>query len=175
MRGRGEHLKVLNNVQGGRQMKRLISVIGGILVFVPFALSGCAPNQVTVLSETPMKLPRPDRILVYNFAVSPDEIKLDRGISNQLEAHIQKTPKTVEEKAVGRGVADSVAKHLVQHIQSLGFSAERAAGAPPETGNILEVEGQFISIDEGNRTERVIVGTYRIRQHTSIEISYSPP
>ena len=139
-------------------MKRLILVIGGILVLVPLALSGCAPTQVTVLNETPMKLPRPDRILVYNFAVSPDEIKLDRGISNQLEAHIQKTPRTAEEKAVGRGVADSVAKHLVQHIQSLGFSAERAVGTPPEAGNILEVEGQFISIDEGNRTERVIIG-----------------
>ncbi|HSR12770.1 MAG TPA: DUF4410 domain-containing protein [Thermodesulfobacteriota bacterium] len=56
------------------------------------------------------------------------------------------------------GIADSVAKHLVQQIQTLGFFAERASGQAPQGGNILEIEGQFITIDEGNRTERVIIG-----------------
>jgi hypothetical protein len=148
----------INSKGGINKMKRWIQIGARILCPIFFALAGCAPTQVTLLQETTLQLPRPDKILVYNFAVSPDEIKLDRGISNQLEAYINKTPRTAEEKAVGRGVADSVAKHLVTHIQTLGFFAERAAGPSPKTGNILEVEGQFISIDEGNRTERVVIG-----------------
>ncbi len=140
-------------------MNRSIQISAGILCLGFFALAGCAPTQVTLLSETTTQLPRPEKILVYNFAVSPDEVKLDRGISNQIEGYVKKTPRTAEEKAVARGVAESVAKHLVQHIQTLGFFAERATGPAPSTGNnILEVEGQFISIDEGNRTERVIIG-----------------
>ena len=139
-------------------MKTSVQIIAGILCLIFFGLSGCAPTQVTLLSETTTQLPRPEKILVYNFAVSPDEVKLDRGISNQIEAYVKKTPRTAEEKAVGRGVADAVAKHLVEHIQSLGFIAERTTGSAPPTGNILEVEGQFISIDEGNRTERVVIG-----------------
>jgi len=139
-------------------MKRLIQLIAGIIGMIIFTLAGCAPTQVTVLSETPTKLPRPDRILVYDFAVSPDEVKLDRGISDQIEAYINKTPRTAEEKAVGHGLAASVAKYLVQNIQTLGFFAEKVAGTPPKTGNILEIDGQFISVDEGNETERVIIG-----------------
>jgi hypothetical protein len=137
-------------------MKKLLHFGIGILAIV--ALAGCAPTQVTLLSETSAKLPRPDRIFVYNFAVSPDEVRLDRGISSKLEEYIHKTPRTAEEKAVGHGAAESLARHLVQDIQSLGLPAERAAGALPTTGNILEVDGQFISIDEGNRTERVVIG-----------------
>jgi hypothetical protein len=131
---------------------------GGVGMLVILALAGCAPTQVTLLSETTEQLPRPDRIFVYNFAVSPDEIRLDRGISSRLEEFIDKTPRTAEEKAVGHSMAQDVAQHLIQDIQALGLPAERAAGTLPSTGNILEIDGQFTSIDEGNRTERVIIG-----------------
>lgn len=40
----------------------------------------------------------------------------------------------------------------------MGLSAERAAGVRPSTGNILEVDGQFTSVDESNRTERAVIG-----------------
>ncbi len=139
-------------------MNKLVPIGAGIMGLMLLAVAGCAPTQVTLLQETSLKLPRPEKILVYNFAVSPDEVKLDQGISNQIEAYVKGTPRTAAEKAVGRGVADSVANHLVQHIQTLGFFAERASGAPAKTGSILQIEGQFISIDEGNRTERVIIG-----------------
>lgn len=139
-------------------MKKLVPIRTGIIGLILLAIAGCAPTQVTLLNETTTQLPRPERILVYNFAVSPDEVKLDRGISNQIEDYVNKKSRTAEEKAVGHGVADSVAKHLVEHIPSLGFFAEKAAGSPPKTGNILEIDGQFMSIDEGNRTERVIIG-----------------
>jgi len=139
-------------------MKRSMLLSAGIFGLMIFTLVSCAPTKVTVLSETATKLPRPDRIFVYDFAVSPDEVKLDRGISSQIEAHIKKTLRTAEEKKVGHGVADSLAKHLVEHIQSLGFIAQRAKGTPPKEMKILEIDGQFISIDEGNKTEREVIG-----------------
>jgi len=40
----------------------------------------------------------------------------------------------------------------------MGVPAERAAGTPPNYGNIIEIEGQFLSIDEGNWAERVVIG-----------------
>ena len=36
------------------------------------------------MNEYSGKLPRPDRILVYDFAVSPDEVKLDTGLSAEI-------------------------------------------------------------------------------------------
>ncbi len=121
-------------------------------------VSGCAPTQVKTVSEYGGKLPRPDRIFVYDFAVSPDDVDTGKGVISDLEHLVKKTPRTKEEKAVGRAVANSLAKHLVKEIQNFGLPAERAAGNPPATGKILEIEGQFLSIDEGNQTERVIIG-----------------
>lgn len=122
------------------------------------ALSGCGQTQVKTVSEYGDKLPRPDRILVYDFATSPDDVDTSKGVISDLEHLVKKTPRTKEEKAVGRHVANALSKELVKEIQKFGLPVERAAGKPPATAKILEIEGQFLSIDEGNQTERVIIG-----------------
>ena len=40
----------------------------------------------------------------------------------------------------------------------MGLPAERAFGQSQPIGNSYALEGQFLSIDEGNRTERVVIG-----------------
>lgn len=130
-------------------------VLTGLFIII---FGGCAPTEVKILSESVAQFPKPDRILVYRFAVSPDEVKLDRGINSKIERYINKTPRTAEEKAVGQRVADSVAKHLVENIKNLGLRAEMGEGEPPKTGNIFEVSGQFVSVDEGNSAQRLIIG-----------------
>jgi len=129
--------------------------IGLLAVFI---LIGCAPTQVKTVDDYSGKLARPDRIFVYDFAASPDDVDTTRGVISELQGLVSKKPRTKEEKAVGRHVANALAKELVKEIQSFGLSAERAAGTPPSSGNILEIEGQFLSIDEGNRAERVVIG-----------------
>ncbi len=130
-------------------------IMGLLAVFI---ITGCPPTQVKTVSDYSGALARPDRIFVYDFATSPDDIETTRGIIPELLEHVKKTPRTKEEKAVGRAVANALSKELVKEIQNFGLPAERAAGTPPGTGNILEIEGQFLSIDEGNRAERVIIG-----------------
>lgn len=130
----------------------------GILGLIVLAFAACAPTQVSVVSETGARLPLPHRVLVYNFAVSPDEVDLDRGISARIEDFVSKTPRSAEEKSVGQAVANALARHLVEELQSLGIPAMRASGPLPAWGDTLEITGQFISIDEGNRTERVVIG-----------------
>jgi hypothetical protein len=148
--------------EGGGILIRFIFPIKFIEIaifgFIVFTLTACAPTQVDTISEYYGSLPRPDQILVYEFAVSPDEIQLDRGISARIEDLVNKTPRTDEERAVGRAVANALASHLVEEIQALGLPSQRARGVAPAKGNVLEIEGQFISIDEGNRTERVVIG-----------------
>ena len=148
--------------KGGGGLIRFIHLIRiietAIFGFIVFTLASCAPTEVNTTSEYYGSLPHPDQILVYDFAVSPDEIQLDRGISARIEDLINKTPRTGEERDVGRAVANALAMHLVEEIRALGLPAQRASGVAPAKGNILEIEGQFISIDEGNRTERVVIG-----------------
>ena len=134
----------------------------GLLTFMMLAIAvGCAPTHVKQEKMTATGLPRPDHILVYDFAVSPAEVELDKGLSADL---IQKyeaykgTARTAEEIKVGHKVADAVAEELVKKIQGYGLMAERAFGLPQGKGKILLVKGQLLSIDEGNRTERVVIG-----------------
>ena len=124
-------------------------------------LAGCAPTQVTVLQQTAAQVPKPDEIRLYNFAASPDEVSLDRGISASIKEYIDKTPRSAEERAVGHQVATALAKELEKQLLALGFNVTYVAypaGPPTSWGNVVEITGQFLSIDEGNRTERVVIG-----------------
>jgi hypothetical protein len=121
---------------------------------------GCGSSKVQVQDEYAGKrLPRPDKILVYDFAVSPDDVKTTRGVGLELEKLLKRgTPKTAKEIEVGRKVAAAFSQELVKEIQKMGLAAERAADFPPTTGNHLLIQGYFLSIDQGNRTERVVIG-----------------
>jgi hypothetical protein len=134
---------------------------------------GCAPTTVTPVPppyNTPAMVPagagnkpavplaKPDRVLVYDFAVSADDVSLDRAVGAQLLQHLQGASQTEEQLKVGRAVAQALSVELVKAIQQLGLPAERAGEAPLVTDNTLAIEGQFVSIDEGNRLRRRVIG-----------------
>lgn len=104
-----------------------------------------------------MRLAKPERILVHDFAVAAEDVALDRAVGAQLLQHLQGASQTEEQLKIGRATAQALSVELVKAIQKLGFATERAAGAPP-TGNVLVIEGQFVSIDEGNRLRRMVIG-----------------
>jgi hypothetical protein len=66
--------------------------------------------------------------------------------------------RTVQEAEIARKTADALAEKLVVEIRDLGLRAERGNAVPPGVRTGLLVTGQFVSIDEGNRTERVAIG-----------------
>jgi len=134
----------------------------GLVTFVVLAIAtGCGPTKVQQEQMTLTQLARPELILVYDFAVSPDEVELDTGLSADLMQEYEKykgTSRTAEEIKVGHKVADAVAEELVKKIRSYGLMADRGFGLPQAKGKTYMIKGQFLSIDEGNRTERVVVG-----------------
>jgi hypothetical protein len=51
-----------------------------------------------------------------------------------------------------------VARELVKEILDLGMPAERAhTGLPPGIGDLL-IKGEFVSMDEGSRRKRMLIG-----------------
>jgi hypothetical protein len=138
--------------------KSKLPILGAVALAV---VVGCAPTNVQQQSTTYTQLPRPDLVLVYDFAVSADEVTLDTGLSAELMqkyAAYKGTPATAQEIKLGHKVAETVANEIVKQIRSYGIWAERGFGWPSGRGKVLMVKGQFTSIDQGNRTERVAVG-----------------
>ena len=66
-----------------------VLIVGLMAVLV---VSGCAPTQVKTVSEYGGKLPRPDRIFVYDFATSPDDVDTSKGVIADLKHLVKKTP-----------------------------------------------------------------------------------
>jgi Domain of unknown function (DUF4410) len=122
-------------------------------------LTACTSGQSQI--QTSERLPRPQVVLVDTFAVSPDEVQLDAGLSAEIEQAVRErhgASRTEQETEISRQVADAIANNLVTEIRDLGLQAERGSALPSGTQHALLVTGQVVSIDEGNRTERVIVG-----------------
>jgi hypothetical protein len=65
---------------------------------------------------------------------------------------------SAQEEQIAHRTADALAGKLVAEIQDLGLRAERGSVLPPGVRTGLLITGQFVSIDEGNRTERVAIG-----------------
>jgi hypothetical protein len=121
-------------------------------------IAGCASTKVQPLSvySGSESLPRPDRILVYDLATSPAAITPNGGVITRLHSLVSGTSQTEEQLRVGREVADALSEEL--RIRALGLPAERASSLQPLADGTLAIEGQFVSIDEGNRLRRTVIG-----------------
>ncbi len=128
------------------------------LLIVVGSLVGCGRTEVRTLVTYPGELPKPDRVLVYDFALKPDDVSLDGAIGKRLVHLLDGESKTEEELKVGKAVANALSEKLVMEIRDLGLPTERATGASPLSGNTLLIKGQFLSIDQGNRLRRLVIG-----------------
>ena len=130
----------------------------GTLVFGVAILAGCASSDVTSRREASGKqnFERPARIIVRDFAATPSDLPPDSAVA-QLYAR-RSTPQSADEVRLGRKLGQRVAGELVKEILNMGMPAERAGAGPPATvGNVM-IGGEFISIDEGSRLKRMLIG-----------------
>jgi hypothetical protein len=129
-------------------------------VALALMVSACAPTKVRSVSSYrgDESLPRPDRVLVYDFAISPEQVSLNRGLFARLGREVTSASTTESELQIAREVADGFSTELVKRIQRLGLPAERAAADQVAPAGTLAITGQFLSIDEGNRMRRTVIG-----------------
>lgn len=125
--------------------------------FALIVLAGCASTTVTSRDQyTGERLPRPDRIIVRDFAATPADIAA--GSATAASAALPSTPQTAEEIEVGRRLGAQVAKELVADIQNMGLPAVSAQGQPaPRVGDIV-ITGYFTSVEEGSAGKRLLLG-----------------
>jgi hypothetical protein len=158
-------------------MKRHLFGAGAILsikmaaVAVAFsALTACAPSKVEPLqSYQGAALPRPEIIIVNDFIATPDAVKLDIGLGARLRNVVGGTSEAEKQSEDDRKVTRAISRVLVDEIRKLGFAAMQSndGAASPDVNNRIVVRtggtklivvGQVLSIDEGNRTRRNVIG-----------------
>jgi Domain of unknown function (DUF4410) len=127
--------------------------VGALLLWFVAACGQTGIRNATLSAET--NLPRPSRILVYDFAVSEHEVREYQGIMRQ-----QPTIKDASERErlLAQEVKDALAEEMVDALKPLGFVVERVARGTRATGNDLVIDGQFVTVDEGNPLHRLVIG-----------------
>jgi len=129
------------------------------LVLWLLTLAACATTDV-VGRESAMepgeKLARPQHIIVYDFASTPQEVAGDSGAASA--AAEPSEPPSEEQLEAGRQLGAQVAKDLVDEIQDMGLPAVRAAELPQGAVGDLIIRGTFVSVDEGSAVKRIVVG-----------------
>jgi len=132
-------------------------VIGSVGLAIVLALCfGCARARVKNVQETARTLPRPARVVVFDFYTGAADVRV--GTSPRRTARQAVGLQVAEPDVLGEAVANALATRLVEDIRALGLSAERATGAAPPAVGDLVVQGQFLRIDEGSATRRFVIG-----------------
>jgi hypothetical protein len=122
-------------------------------------LVGCAKNyaqeNVAVVNTN---MPKPNSVLIYNFAVNPADVKNGTGVLATLKNSVQNTTPSQEEAQLAREVSDAMATELTQKIADMGLNPIRANQSTRVTAGSIIIAGAFVNIDEGNSTRRNVIG-----------------
>ena len=126
------------------------------LVLATLWLAACGQTGVRDIKTTrETNLPKPSRILVYDFAVSEREVTEYQGIMRQQPS--VKDP-TERERQIAIEVKDALAGELVDGLRLLGFTVVRVSRGTPATESEMLIDGQFVAVDEGSPLRRLVIG-----------------
>lgn len=141
-----------------RTTRRTIASHALLCLLSAVVITGCPSTKVTErqILEPQRKIPRPDRILVYDFAATPADVPTDSDLAGHPD--VQQTPQTAEQIETGRRVGAEIAAQLVEEIRSLGLPAERASTQATPQLNDIVIRGYLLSVEEGSRAKRMAVG-----------------
>ena len=136
------------------------------------AAAACTPARVVEERRyTGPPLPAPGRIFVADLGVMADDVKLDDGVRARLTRELSSEPASTVRIDAGRQAAGAVTEEVASRLRSFGLPAERATSTPPRLpGPTVVVEGHVISVDQGNRTRRTIVGFGAGQSRVVVEI-----
>ena len=142
--------------RGTGDVARLISILAaGVLSLLA---AGCASSSIQQQQSTAYaeQLPRPARVVIYDFAGSARDVPPDSVIVPYYRE--PDVPQTREEAELGRRLARLVTDNLVRELNRSGIFALPADAAPVLHVGDAIVRGEFVTVNEGNRLARVLVG-----------------
>jgi len=120
-------------------------------------LTGCASTEVSNRERLVYeKLPRPNQILVYNFASSSADIPADSAFASPGAAPV--APPTDEESALGRELGTTIAAGLVNEIHEMGLPAVQVSAPMTPQVNDIVIRGYLVSVEQGSTTKRMTLG-----------------
>lgn len=142
-----------------------ISIVFGVsaMLAVSALLASASKNPLAHVDITTVKsyegaspLSKPERVIVYDFTVSPEIIKTDHmpGVRQRMKGN--------SKQDVAKQVSDQITKDLVsgleKQLKNSGIPVEKGTPGMDVPGNALTIRGTVTKLDQGHRMRRGTVG-----------------
>lgn len=122
-----------------------------------FLVVGCASVEIIGRDDYQgEKLPRPDRILVNDFAAAVEDLpEWSEAAKTMTEGSVVRNE---QEIAAGRRLGSQMATDLVVRIRKMGLDADRLTEEDGPAPGDLVIVGFLTSVDRGSSAKRVVIG-----------------
>ena len=119
-------------------------------------------------------LPKPEKILVYDFTFDPKEVQVDKTQEFRPRHVISGDENPTH---IGEHAAKKLSQELIKELARTGVPVERASTDAAAPDNTLIVKGNFLLIKQGVKTERVVVGmgTGSAEVNTHVQVQFKAP
>jgi hypothetical protein len=132
--------------------------VGALLMSPAYAQGPMAAkiNVTPIASYTgSTPLAKPAKILVYDFAINPDDIQVDK-IQSMRPRHLITGDQKPE--SIAASASKKYSEELVKALAKTGIPVEHVATDTPPSDNAMMIQGSFTQVKEGNKTERDTIG-----------------
>jgi len=121
---------------------------------------GCAGASVQQQSQqAPVATSHPMKVVIYPFAVDPDEVELNRGFINRAYRAVSSSDENATQDEIADDISQSVCLNVASDLSAKGYDAIcQKRGIVPLGDNLIMVDGEFNNVSEGNRLSRTIIG-----------------
>jgi Domain of unknown function (DUF4410) len=121
---------------------------------------GCAGASVSSQSsQPPVSNQHPMSVVIYPFAVDPEEIELNRGFLAQAYRAVSTTDDDERQAEIADDISQSICLTVAADLTEKGYNAIcQKRGVAPSSDNVIVVDGEFKDITEGNRLSRTVIG-----------------
>ena len=106
-------------------------------------------------------LPKPDRLVVHDFEVTPANAERNWDIVPQILQSPGAADQTKKELSIGATSVKTFVDTLIQELRSRGMGVERASEARPPEINTFSVRGRFLWIRQAHQGMRARVWFYQ--------------
>jgi hypothetical protein len=139
-------------------------------------LSGDAKVEVLHSYSGSDTLLKPERVVIQDFTTVGDVV-MDDSMATRLHQHSllrRGSDEDATPEALIRKVQDSFAKTLIAQFKKVSVASDRVSDASAVVGPALIVEGEFIAVNQGDATQRIMLGFGRgasdIKTHVIISL-----
>jgi hypothetical protein len=141
-----------------RVSARILSLLGLLCVL---SVAGCTTTAIEPTVRPLAGLPKPDRLLVHDFEITPPNAERNWDIVPQILQGAGAAGQTKKELQIGGTAVKAFADSLIQELHSRGIGVQRASEADPPEINTFSIRGRFLWISQADRGMRARVWFYQ--------------